>query len=1052
MFRKTLLARALTIAFGAAALSAGVVAPVMAQSNATGNILGRVESAAGSQITITNTETGLKKQLTPNADGRYQFTALPAGHYKVTLSRNGANVSTQEVDVLAGQGAEASFASGTQTVQVTTRRNKIDVSNTNNGATFTAKELAKLPITPSLDSIIQLAPNTTRADSRYAGGQSFGGGGASENAYYINGFPVTNPLTQLGSSELPFGAIQQADILTGGFGAEFGRSVGGVVNITTKSGTNNWEVGATFAITPDSLRAKSRDLYYGKTGAPENNDRYESSTGDIVPQGTPGSHFVKGTDGTIYRKRDNSTSSTQTTGAYVGGPIIKDKLFMFFAGESINARRSGLESATGAIDNTLVAKNGWTDRNDRTQRYLGKFDWNLSDNHRLELTLIGDDAKSDLRLSGYNYNDLSIPLGRQYTTVSNQHYANIANETPTIGGDAQILKYTGNLTQDLTLTTLYGQSTVKHTNTFDGYDINQELFQVVAPESQRAPGINYSGAQPLTGNINPPGAKDLVKSFRLDVEYKLGSHKLRAGLDNNKLETVNGGDFLAGGGQYSYKKTPTPNTPISLGNGPRVAVATGGGLGTQGYYVRRRIFNDVTQVYSDQQAEYIEDAWNVTKDILITGGLRNESFQNKNGDKVTFLEQKNQLAPRLSASWNVNGDGSTKVYGSAGRYTIQIPTHIGIRGASRSTFTDQFFTYTGVDANGAPTGRVALTEPRSADNEYGQAKDPLVVSSRNLDPTYQDEISFGFEKALTPDFNGGVKATYRKLQSTIDDFCDQRPFDAWAARNNVSTANWSGFGCATFNPGRDQDFLVDFNNADPALAGKTHTLVHLTKQDLASGNPANITDPKRSFFSVDFFAEHPFRNQWYGKITYSWSRNRGNTEGQTLSDVAQTDVSATQTWDHAELDAYANGLLPNDRTHQIKAYGFYEVTPEWIVGANFLMASGRPVNCLGNHPDPTFDLGYGSSYHYCNGKPSPRGSLGRLPWDINLDLNLVYKPKAIKDLTLKVDVFNFFNKQTVQNIDETYNDGDNVSATYGRPFSYTAPRSVRLTAEYNHKF
>ena len=66
----------------------------------------------------------------------------------------------------------------------------------------------------------------------------------------INGFPVTNVLFQVGTSELPFNSIAQAQILTGGFGAEFGRSTGGVINIQTKSGTNTWEAGGSISTEP----------------------------------------------------------------------------------------------------------------------------------------------------------------------------------------------------------------------------------------------------------------------------------------------------------------------------------------------------------------------------------------------------------------------------------------------------------------------------------------------------------------------------------------------------------------------------------------------------------------------------------------------------------------------------------------------------------------------------------------------------------------------------------------------------------------------------------
>ena len=311
----------------------------------------------------------------------------------------------------------------------------------------------------------------------------------------------------------------------------------------------------------------------------------------------------------------------------------------------------------------------------------------------------------------------------------------------------------------------------------------------------------------------------------------------------------------------------------------------------------------------------------------------------------------------------------------------------------------------------------------------------------------QDEITLGFEKAYSPNLNFGAKATYRRLASTIDDFCDQRPFDKWAAdpKHKVDTSNWGGFSCASFNPGEANSFLVDF-----AGTGKNLTRVDLSAADLG------FEKAQRTYTALDLFVEHPYRNGWYGKLNYTWSRSTGNTEGQTLSDVAQTDVSATQTWDHYEIMRYANGLLPNNRTHQIKAFGFYDLTKEITVGGNLLLAAGRPKNCLGSYPDALQTPGfpdYGSAYHYCNGVPSPRGSIGTLPWDFKLDMNIAYKPEALKGVTFKVDVFNLLNRQTAQTIDETYNlDSSTVSPTYGRVISYTAPRSVRLTLEYNKKF
>ena len=251
MLKKTVLVHALALAFGGVALTVGVVQPAMAQSNATGTVTGRVEGTPGASVALTNTETGLRRTGSVDASGRFQVTSLPPGHYKVDLIQNGNVVRSNEVDVLLGQGVDASFVN-VQSVQVTGRRTRIDLTTAANGTTFTAKELSKLPVQQNLTSIVLLAPNTTKGDPAFGNAASFGGAGVSENSFYLNGFPITNPLTQLGSMELPFGAIQQANVLTGGFGSEFGRSIGGVLAVTSKSGTNTWEAGAIYPLEPQA--------------------------------------------------------------------------------------------------------------------------------------------------------------------------------------------------------------------------------------------------------------------------------------------------------------------------------------------------------------------------------------------------------------------------------------------------------------------------------------------------------------------------------------------------------------------------------------------------------------------------------------------------------------------------------------------------------------------------------------------------------------------------------------------------------------------------------
>ncbi|QJD91740.1 TonB-dependent receptor plug domain-containing protein [Duganella dendranthematis] len=1015
MLRKTVLVNALSLAFSAAALSVAVVQPVMAQSNASGNIFGQIDSPSGASIQVENKETGLKRTALPESGGRFQLSALPVGRYTVQLIRDGKAVQTTEVEVQIGQGVDASFTAAVQAVQVTGRRSRIDVSSTNSGATFTAKELAKLPITPSVASIIQLAPNTTRGDSRYGDGNapSFGGSAASENAFYINGFPVTNVLFQVGTSELPFGAIGQAQVLTGGFGAEFGRSTGGVINISTKSGTNTWEVGGSVSTEPNSLRAKAKNIYYGKNG--------------------------QATDGKLYTWNQDNTRDSTIANVFVGGPIIKDKLFLY---ANLERTKTDMDNTRVNADSATAALTGWEERRDTINRGLVKVDWNINDNHRLEATYITDDPKSERSYYGFNYTpDTAGYLTHGSTKNGGAHYESYG-PTPVaarVGADIRILNYTGNLSDDVTVTAMIGGSTTRHV--FTPFNYNPNVFQVSAPAAARIPGFNYTTTQTTSGSILTDGAQDKQKVMNLNLQYKVGDHTVRAGMDQNKISSV-AGTSRAGGGLWVYAIATNPNLPI---NGSVPAPASNGGYGTQGYYVSRNLTSGVSTPSVDQDAQYIEDTWQVTPKIILKGGLRNEQFTNFNGDGQAYISMRHQLAPRLGATWDALGDSSLKVFGNLGRYHLQMPTNVAVRAAGASLNTQQYYTYTGTDpVTGAPTGLTPLGSLFSANNEFGQSKDPRQVAAQNMDSLYQDELILGFERAYSANLNFGAKLTYRKLKSTIDDFCDQRPFDKYAAEHGIE--NHFVFGCALFNPGKDNDFLVDY-----AGDGVKLTNVHLTAAEL--GYP----EVKRSYAALDLFAEHPLRNGWYGKINYTLSRNSGNTEGQTRSDSGQADVSTTAVFDYPELTLNSDGLLPNDRKHQLKAYGFYQFTDELSVGGNLLVASGRPKNCIGNLPDSYYTAGnpatdYGSEFFFCNGEAAPRGSRGRMPWDTRLDLNVAYQPRLVKGLVLKADVFNVFNRQTAQNQTESYNTGKAVNALYGNVISYTAPRSIKLTAEYNYKF
>lgn len=1019
--KKTVVVRALMLAFSGVAMTTMVPTVAFAQSNVTGTIHG--QAAVGAQVVITNKESGARRTLTPDASGRFASPALQVGVYRVEQVVGGNVTSTVDnVEVRIGQGTEVALAKPASlgTVQVRGARG-IDVKSIGSTTTLTARELENLPIAHNVGSVIMLAPNTTMGDARYSGGAggggtmapSFGGASASENAYYINGFPVTTLLTQVGFSQLPFNSIGQAQVLTGGYGAEFGRSTGGVVNIVTKRGTNRWEGGLEYSIEPNRFRSKEKSVNYAANGT--------------------------ALDNALYNYAQDNRQTTDTKSFYLGGPLIKDKLFLFAAGEQTTQDRDYVSGNNNSVAGANLPT-GFTERKIDTPRYLVKLDWSITDAHTLEYTRIKDTVSRSDAFYAFNY----ATLQRGFTQTGGNEYKNWGPTSVAAaqGAEVDIVKYTGYLTDNLTLTGVLGRTRTAHGLNPVNYD--PTFPQISAVGDARAPGITYPNSpNALNSTLLVPGAFDENKGFRLDLDWKVNKqHTVRVGVDRNTINSK-AGTSLRGGARYTYLKTDPGTAP-----NPHVAApnsVAGNPLAQQGYYVEEDHISSASTPRVIQNAWYIEDRWQVSDRLLLSLGLRNEGFDNQNGDHQTYIKLNKQLAPRLGATWDALGDASTKVTGSIGRYHVPLPTNVAIRGAGSSLFTHQDYVYTGVDAQGRPTGTTPISALWSGNNEFGQAKDPRAVAGQDLKGNYQDELAVGFEKAVNRGLNVGAKFTYRKLRTAIDDFCDDRPFHAYGAANGIDTSNFH-FQCALFNPGLSNTFYQDLNGDG------TLERVPLTAAQL--GYPK----PRRTYAALDLFAEHPFDGKWWGRATYTFARNRGNTEGQLLSDIGQGDVSTTQVWDFPEFALNANGPLPNERKHQLKLFGYYQLTSEWGVGGNLLLASGRPKNCVGNAPASIGGdyAGYGSAYFFCNGLAAPRGSAGHLPSEMRFDANVTYKPTWFKGLYAKMDVFNLFNRQSVLVVEERYNNpggATTVRPSYNTAVAgYSAPRAFKFTVGYDHKF
>jgi hypothetical protein len=250
-----------------------------------------------------------------------------------------------------------------------------------------------------------------------------------------------------------------------------------------------------------------------------------------------------------------------------------------------------------------------------------------------------------------------------------------------------------------------------------------------------------------------------------------------------------------------------------------------------------------------------------------------------------------------------------------------------------------------------------------------------------------------------------------------------------------------GQGCYIMNPGKNSTFNVP--NGDGTYGTMT-----------IPWSAFNMPGLKRKYGALDLYLEHPFDGKWYSRLDYTWSHSFGNTEGAVRSDIGQNDVSQTEDWDNYGVMLNSNGDQANDRRHQIKWIGYYQINPEWLVGGNVQILSGTPKTCLGYlGPQQDDPFSYHGAYHFCGpaGTPAAPGTTGRTPWGEIFSLNAEWRPAfADHKLAFNVIVYNIFNQQRVTQYDNTSEQGAGILApNYQLPLSYQTPRYVQFGATYD---
>jgi len=288
----------------------------------TGSIEGTVADAQGGRVagaTVLIEGPAITRTVTTDENGNYRVVQVPPGRYTVTTSATNFNSDKRdEVEVTLGRATVADItlqAGGVQANVVISTSDvaAIDPTGSRIQTNITAEQIAMIPKGTRIDSVLQVSP-ATRAEPLSRGFQVDGASGA-ENTFIIDGSEVTNFRTgQLrDTNNVPFQFVQEVQIKSSGFDAEYGGATGGVINVVTKSGSNEFHGDFGLQFETSNLSAR-----LNLTGKVNNSDpQYQASPTILDNSSTT----------LLYINPPGDTFLNFFPSATLSGPVIKNRLW-----------------------------------------------------------------------------------------------------------------------------------------------------------------------------------------------------------------------------------------------------------------------------------------------------------------------------------------------------------------------------------------------------------------------------------------------------------------------------------------------------------------------------------------------------------------------------------------------------------------------------------------------------------------------------------------------------------------------------------------------------